>query len=422
MLEAANHRALRNAAILFSIAGVIGWYLFGLLFWNTLGQDWMVFDTAAHAYFRRDFALLLDGPRFTDVLNATHTPWLRDKLEFHPWVYPPYTLLLAIPFALLPWWLNYVSFQLLSFAGLMAALRLWQAPGRAGWLLPAGVILCPATAFTIGAGQNSFFSASLVTAGICFMHCRPRLAGVLLGLLAFKPQLAILVPVALAAAGAWIAFAAAAVTVAALLAFSLVVPGMELWHGWLNLFLSGDPAFHTWVNAGRIYGQSVFTCLRMVGLPDDAANFGQLLAVVFAAVCVWLAFRRRLPPAEQLAVLLCGMILAAAHVGNYDAIMLGTAAMLVLLQGLSRPFLPGEALLAMLVWASTTINPPFIFKISVVTPLLVMALMARLLLPGRRIVAHRSRSAEEFGGTPMGGPGGQSPLALLTSLTGYRAS
>jgi len=74
------------------------------------------------------------------------------------------------------------------------------------------------------------------------------------------------------------------------------------------------------------------------------------------------------------------------------------------------------------VWASTTINPPFIFKISVVTPLLVMALMARLLLPGRRIVAHRSRSAEEFGGTPMGGPGGQSPLALLTSLTGYRAS
>ena len=393
MFKAANARSLRHAAILFSITGVIGWCLFTLLFWNTLGQDWMVFDTAAHAYFRHDFALLLNGPRFTDVLNATHTPWLRDKIAFHPWVYPPYTLLLAIPFGVLPWWLNYVSFQLLSFVGLMAALRLWQLKGRAGWLLPAGVVLCPATAFTIGAGQNSFFSASLVTAGIFFMYRRPRLAGFLLGLLAFKPQLAVLVPVALAAAGAWIAFAAAAVTVLALLAFSLVVPGVELWQGWLHLFLSGDPAFHTWVNAGRIYGQSVFTCLRMLGLSDNAANFGQLAAVVFAAVCVWMAFRRHLPPAEQLAVLLCGMILAAAHVGNYDAIMLGIAAMLVLQQGLNRPFRAAEALLAMLVWASTAVNPPFIFKVSVITPLLIMALMTRLLLSERTVVAHQPRSA-----------------------------
>jgi hypothetical protein len=393
MLEAANRRALRNAAVLLSITGVIGWYLFGLLFWNTLGQDWMVFDTAAHAYFRRDFALLLDGPRFTGVLNATHTPWLRDKIEFHPWVYPPYTLLLAIPFAVLPWWLNYVSFELLSFAGLMAALLLWAPKGRAGWLLPAGVILCPAAAFTIGAGQNSFFSASLVTAGIFYMHRRPRLAGVLLGLLAFKPQLAVLVPVALAAAGAWIAFAAAAATVFALLALSMVVPGIELWHGWLHLFLSGDPAFHTWVNAGRIYGQSVFTCLRTIGVPDDAANLGQLLAVLFAAVCVWLAFRGRLPPVEQLSVLLCGMILAAAHVGNYDAIMLGIAGMLVLLQGLARPFRRGEALLAMLMWASTAISPPFIFKVSVIAPLIIMALMARLLTPGNLVVTHAPRSA-----------------------------
>jgi hypothetical protein len=378
MSNPANARPLRNAAVLFCVAGSIGWFLFTLLFWNTLGQDWMVFDTAAHAYFRHDYALLLDGRRFTDVLNATHTPWLRDKLVFHPWIYPPYTLLLAIPFALLPWWLNYVSFQLLSFTGLMAALRLWQANGRVGWLLPAGVILCPATAFTIGAGQNSFFSASLVIAGIYFMHRRQLAAGALIGLLAFKPQLAVLLPVALAASGAWIAFVAAGATVAALLAFSLVVPGVELWRGWLHFFL-GDPAFGVWENEGRIHGQSVYTCLHLLGVPDGAANIGQLLALLFAAACVWRAFRGSLAPAEQLAVLLCGMMLGAAHLGNYDAIMLGVAAMLVLQQGLARAFRRGEALLAMLVWASTAINPPFIFKISVVTPLLVVALMMRLL-------------------------------------------
>ncbi|MEJ0045672.1 MAG: hypothetical protein WDN04_05790 [Rhodospirillales bacterium] len=63
----------------FGVTGAIGWYLFTLLFWNTPGQDWMVFDTAAHAYFRHDYSLLLNGHRFTETLNATHTPWLRDK-------------------------------------------------------------------------------------------------------------------------------------------------------------------------------------------------------------------------------------------------------------------------------------------------------------------------------------------------------
>jgi len=293
-------------------------------------------------------------------------------------VYPPYTMLLAIPGALLPWWLNYVSFQLLSFAGLLAALRVWKLPGRAGLLFLLGVVLCPATAFTIGAGQNSFFSASLVTGGIFLLHRRPVLAGILLGLLAFKPQLAILVPVAVIAAGAWVAFASAAATVVALLLVSLVVPGVALWQGWLHLFLSGDPAFHAWVNAGRIYGQSVFTCLRLVGVPDRAANAGQLAAIVISAACVWRAFRMGLPPAEQLAVLLCGMILAAAHVGNYDAIMLCIASMLVLQQGFVRQFRPGEAALAALVWASTAIEPPFIFRVSVVAPLLVLGLMLRL--------------------------------------------
>jgi hypothetical protein len=244
-------RTLRIAAGICGVAGLLGWYLIYLIFRYTPGQDWMVFDTAAQAWRHGDIALLLDGPKFTAVLNATHD-WLRQPLVFHPWVYPPYTMLLALPFGLLPWWLNYTLFLSASFTGLIMALRLWQSPGVTRAAFIAGVVLCPATAFTLGAGQNSFMSAGLVTAGIWFMHRRPPLAGLLLGLLAFKPQLALLVPVALAASGAWITITYAAATVGCLLLASLVVPGLALWSGWLHLFLSGDPAFHQWVNAGRI--------------------------------------------------------------------------------------------------------------------------------------------------------------------------
>jgi hypothetical protein len=58
--------------------------------------------------------------------------------------------------------------------------------------------------------------------------------------------------------------------------------------------------------------------------------------------------------------------------------MQGIAAMLVLMQGFARPFRRGEALLAMLVWAVTAVSPPYVFYISVVTPVLLAGLMVRL--------------------------------------------
>jgi hypothetical protein len=370
-------RAIRIAALLFAFFGAIGWYLIFLIFRDTPGQDWMVFDTAAQAWRHGDTALLLNGPHFTAVLNATHS-WLRQPLAFHPWVYPPYTMLLALPFGLLPWWLNYSVFLSVSFAGLMAALCLWRKAGQGRALFIAGVVLCPAVAFTIGAGQNSFMSAGLVTAGIWFMDRRPPLAGLLLGLLAFKPQLALLVPVALLAANAWPAIFYAGGTVVALLAASLVVPGLALWQGWLNLFFGHDPAFHQWVNAGRIYGQSVFTCLRLAGVPENAANLGQAGALVFGAIGVWRAFSGKLTEASRLAVLLAAMVLGAPHIGDYDALLLGIAAMLVLTEFMVRPYRAGEAALAVAIWVSTAFQPPFVFHFSLVTPALVAAFVWRV--------------------------------------------
>jgi hypothetical protein len=187
-----------------------------------------------------------------------------------------------------------------------------------------------------------------------------------------------MIPIALVASRAYRVLAIAAGTAAAVVLVSFIVPGPELWRGWLHLFLSGNAAFKEWVDQGRLHGQSVFACLRFVGLSSSVANLGQLFAVIVSAACVWKAFRSRMPSREKLATLLCAMILAAAHVGDYDAILLGIAATIILAQGLSRPFRPYEAALAMLVWASTAINPPFIFYISVVTPLIVFAFMLTL--------------------------------------------
>jgi hypothetical protein len=373
---------LRKARTLALVLGPFGWIVFYLIFRVTPGQDWMVFDTAVHAWRNGDLGLLLDGSRFTSVLNQTHASWLGAPLVFHPWLYPPYTLLLALPFAFLPWMASYIGFQAISLAGLIWSLTPWCRPARVARFIIGGVLLCPSTAFTLGAGQNSFLTASLVLGGFNLMERRSIAAGCLFGLLAFKPQLAIMVPIALVAARAYRVLAAAIAAGAAVVLLSFVVPGPGLWLGWLHLFLSGDPGFKEWVNQGRLHGQSVFTCLRVVDVPANIANLGQYIAVIVSAACVWHAFRRRIPDPEKLATLLCAMILAAAHLGNYDAILLGIAATIILAQGFRRSFRPYEALLAMLVWASTALNPPFLFYISVVTPLIVFAFMLILCREG----------------------------------------
>jgi hypothetical protein len=370
------------------IVGGFGWFLFGILFGATAGQDWMVFDAAARAYWRGDSALLLDGVRLTRVLNATYTT-LRQPIVFHPWVYPPYTLLLALPFGLMPWLLSYGGFQALSFAAMAASLRPWSESRARFWLRLGGVTLCPAAAYTLGAGQNSFLSAALLLGGIWLLESRPAVAGALLGLLAFKPQLGLLIPVALMAAGAWRAVAAATGTVATLVLVSLAVPGVSIWRGWLALYLGGD-APRQWV---ELYGQSVFTCLRLAGVPSVAANAGQLVALMIGAVAVWRAFGRPMTQTRRLMVLLCAIAFSSPHFGDYDAVLLAIAAMFVLVPAAddegARGFGTGATVLAALCWCSTAVNPPLLFEktipalfpVAELTPLIVLALLARLCVP-----------------------------------------
>ena len=366
--------------VAFILAGSFGWLVFAALFHGTLGQDWMVFDTVARAYWRGDAALMLDDARLMPVVNADH-PSLLQPLVMHHWVYPPSTVLLALPFGLLPWALSYGGFMALSYGGMAMGLRQWVPGTSRFWFVLAGVTLCPAAAYTLGAGQNSFLSAALVLGGVWLLGVRPVAAGVLLGLLAYKPQLGLLIPVMLVAAGAWRAFAGATAAVALMLLVSLFVPGIAIWRGFLHLFLSGQQTPRLWV---ELYGQSMFTYLRLAGAPMLLANIGQAIAVLIGAAAVWYGFRRPFALLQRLLILLTAISFSAPHFGDYDAVLLGIVAMLLL----TAPERPSglATVLACLAWCSTAINPPYLFyktipalfPLSELTPLVVLALLVCL--------------------------------------------
>lgn len=335
------------------------------------GTDFMVFHTALRAALRGDWATLADADAFTALLNRTEAAYLPRPLQFRPWVYPPAFLALLLPLAPL---------------GFPAALAAWWVAGPA---LLAVVVLSPAGAVNVVDGQGAFFVAAALVGGAALLPARPLLAGLVWGLLAAKPQFAVLAPVALLAQGdrrvAARGFAGLVLGAAALAAVSFAVFGATPWLDWVaGTRASTAETDPRWFLAGRAWGNSVYTCARLLGAARGLASGAQAVAMAAAAAAVFTAFRRQGPPGlawqRRVAVLLAAAVLAAPHWATYDGVLLVAAV------GLAG--LPGGALLSggagriglLLAWVLPLAGPPILslggFGLTVLAAVLPFALQA----------------------------------------------
>ena len=295
-----NRQQLLLIAAVCGVAGLYGWAIFFTTFshdgsigprYNGPGTDWMVFYAAARAFFDGNLALIFDGTRFTAQQNQMFAGWLSGQLPFHPWLYPPHFLLLALPFGLLPFGASYALFMGATAAALMATIWLYASPDRR-WLYLASLLLCPASSITVIAGQNAFLTAALLVGGFALLRRNPILAGALLGIATFKPTLWLMVPVALIAARQWRALAAAAAMAGLLALASLAVFGVDMWRQWLAMAISPPADFYSqWLESGRSWGLSVYTCAWVMGASHGVATLAQAVATLGAAAVVYVTFR-----------------------------------------------------------------------------------------------------------------------------------
>ena len=122
----------------------------------------------------------------------------------------------------------------------------------------------PAVLLTVTHGQNAFLTAGLLSWGLLLLPAQPVAAGVLIGALAFKPQLALLLPVALIAGGNWRAIVAASLTVLGLSAATVILFGAEIWRD----FLASTALTQQMLDLGLVPYfklQSVFAAIRGKG-------------------------------------------------------------------------------------------------------------------------------------------------------------
>ena len=356
--------------------------------YNTLGTDWMVFYGAIRSVLDGNAPLIFDGDRFTDFLNTNFAGWLSKPLEFRPWAYPPSFLLILLPFAPLGFFGSYVAFQVVTGALMALALRSRAAAAVPSPVLLVAALACPASAINAIDGQAVFLVAALIVGGFGLLERRPYLGGLVLGLLTFKPQFCILVPIALIAAGQWRALLASGLSAFAMMIASGLIFGWDLWLRWFPLIIENlvSPS-EKWIEFGRMWGHSVYTCAVLLGAPQRLASWIQLLAITGAAASVVIAFRSRLGIREKTAVFLAATVLAAPHSGPYDVTLLVIAAAFWLMSR-AAPLPLWCWTLAFMIWLLPMLSPPLIFPVARIAPLFPVLLIVLLLRPGVSASVH----------------------------------
>jgi hypothetical protein len=272
------------------------------------------------------------------ALAAFEQVVVRDaNTAFYAWQYPPIALLLIYPLALFPYLLS-LAIWLAVGAGLYLTV-LWR-------ILPLPLTLWAGLAFpgvllTVGHGQNAFFTVGLLGWALLLLPRRPVAAGILIGLLSFKPQLGVLLPVALVAGGQWRAVIAAALASFVLMAATIILFGGEIWSDFLaSLQLSREMLDKGLVPYYKM--QSIFAGVRLLGSPLILAYCAQTLVGAGAIATVAWAWGRPADPDMKNSALLLATPLATPFIFDYDLMLVAPAIALLARKGVQNRLLPWE--------------------------------------------------------------------------------
>ena len=257
-----------------------------------------------------------DFKTYNAALRAMWGPDYPDLI----WSYPPHLLLFTWPFALVPYLWSYVLWLACGLAVYLAA----ATEGR--WRLPMVLLLAlsPAVVVNICTGQNGFYTAALLIAGLTMLDRRPVLAGVLFGILTIKPQLGLLLPLMLLLTGRWRVIVSAVVTVVALAGATMLAFGPGVWAAYRDVAMPHQT--HVILHGTGLFVSmmpTVFMNGRAAGIPLDVAWTAQAaVSMAMVAMVVWAYWRPR-DPILSTALLVTATFAATPYVFNYDMVIFG---------------------------------------------------------------------------------------------------
>jgi hypothetical protein len=277
--------------------------------------------------------------------------------------------------------------MLLYLGMLWSVLRFGPALESDGQALardPMGLLLAlafPAVFVNLGHGHNGFLTAALLGTALLVLDRRPVLSGILFGLMAYKPQFGVMIPLVLIVTGRWRAFAAAAATVLLLALVSTLAFGPDVWRHFINSMPFTREVVLEQGGTGWHKIQSVFSWVRMWGgsVPLAYAIQGAVTLALGAALA-WL-WRGDASYRLKAAALPIASILATPYSLDYDLMALAPAIAFLVVEGSERGFRPYEKTALAFTWfmplVARTVAEQTLIPLAVPAMLLVLCLVLR---------------------------------------------
>jgi alpha-1,2-mannosyltransferase len=253
--------------------------------------------------------------------------------------------------------------------------------------------VAPAVAVTLFFGQNGFLTAALLIGGLANLERRPIVSGLLFGILTFKPQFVLLLPVLLVMTGRWRAIAAAVATTALLIVATSVWFGFDVWVAYVQKVV---PQQHWLLMAAGNHGwpivSSAFVNARLIGLPADWAWAIQAISSCCALAAIVWTYARRRDPILSRALFVTATFLFSPWMLNYDMVVFGYVVAL-LRQRDDNLYLDHG--LALAVWTLPVMMVPFGFSHFPLAPIVLSAFAGRLIWRLARGEARRPAASKQ---------------------------
>ncbi len=302
--------------------------------------DFVVFWSAAKLAIAGTPLAAFDPAEMAKIHGLGFEAWL-------PWSYPPGFLLAVMPFGLLPFFIALTLSALLSVLALMAAAR-GLAPGLP--MIWVGVALAPTMLAALTLGQTPLLWAAGLMAALWAMRAeRPWLAGLFIGLLTLKPQLGLLIPVALLASGSWRTILSASFTTLALAGIGTLVFGAAYWPAMLQMMQTHFGTVRELVGTSSQM-ISPYSGLVALGLPEAIALWTQPALTLIAALMVGFAwYNPQIGFDLRAAALVAAILISSPYLWHYEAALLAPLALFLIRAGVLRYTLPG-GVIALILW------------------------------------------------------------------------
>jgi arabinofuranan 3-O-arabinosyltransferase len=288
------------------------------------GGHWII-DANGHPQ-ATDFVALWTAGRLAlrDAALAAYDPRLRHAAQvavvghafrgYFDWAYPPIFLFVVTPLAKLPYagaFLVWVALSLAAYAASVGAIAQQRTAAMVA-------LAAPWTFAVMQVGQTGFLSAALVATVLLNLERRSLLAGIVLGLVSYKPQFGLLFPFALAAGGYWRAFAWASVSVVVAFLLCGVVFGTDTLAAFASQLPESSKTLLTQGAVGWNKLQSFYGMTRWLGGTNAAGWTVQAIITASVAAGVVALWRSRADYNLKAAGLCAGALLATPYVFGHD--------------------------------------------------------------------------------------------------------